>query len=346
MDATDVMNFLTAQGLAPAGAAPGITVLSGGVSADIVRIDLPGSSLCIKRALPELKVAARWTADIRRSNHEVEWLRVAARIVPTHVPEVLAADQQSGTFAMPWLDPVRYPVWKSQLLAGEVSSRTASEVGRIIGAVHAATANDTSLAVQFEHDEDFAALRLDPYLTATADRSPLIRAPLLALRDRTARTRRALVHGDVSPKNILVGAAGPILLDAECAWFGDTAFDAAFCLNHLLLKGLVVPGRVRELQEAFLGFCAAYADQATFEPWADLEARISSLLPALMLARVDGVSPVEYLLNDPAARQCVRDFATPRVQTSPLSLATLVTEWSSHLTARPNKSQTMEVDRR
>ena len=39
----------------------------------------------------------------------------------------------------------------------------------------------------------------------------------------TAATKRVLVHGDFSPKNLLAGAGGPVILDAECAWYGDPA---------------------------------------------------------------------------------------------------------------------------
>ena len=106
------------------------------------------------------------------------------------------------------------------------------------------------------------------------------------------------MHGDVSPKNILVGPKGPVLLDAECAWYGDPAFDIAFCLNHLLLKRLPRPERARELRVAFLAFVDAYFGAVSFEPRDGLEARAAQLLPALFLARVDGKSPVEYLTQE------------------------------------------------
>ncbi len=54
----------------------------------------------------------------------------------------------------------------------------------------------------------------------------------------TLAAKIALVHGDVSPKKVPAGPRGPVFLDAECAWYGDPAFDLAFCLNHLLLKCL------------------------------------------------------------------------------------------------------------
>jgi aminoglycoside phosphotransferase (APT) family kinase protein len=134
----------------------------------------------------------------------------------------------------------------------------------------------------------------------------------------TQRNKRALVHGDISPKNILCGPDGPVFLDAECAWWGDPAFDLAFCLNHLLLKCLWVPASRASFLQSFHGLAAAYLSLVAWEPAAALEARAAHLLPALLLARVDGKSPVEYItsavergkvravayrfLNDPADR--------------------------------------------
>src|SRR4029434_2595539 len=111
------------------------------------------------------------------------------------------------------------------------------------------------------------------------------RAPVLnALAERTARTRLALVHGDVSPKNILVGPSGPVLLDAECAWYGDPAFDLAFCLNHLLLKCLVQPSRRKFLFASFEAMQAGYIQRVDWESKSSLEERAAHLLPALLLA--------------------------------------------------------------
>ena len=98
-----------------------------------------------------------------------------------------------------------------------------------------------AVAAEFPTDAIFHAIRLEPYLLATARAHPDLAPQLEGLVATTQANKRALVHGDVSPKNILVGPAGPVFLDAECAWWGDPAFDLAFCLNHLLLKCLWTP---------------------------------------------------------------------------------------------------------
>jgi Ser/Thr protein kinase RdoA (MazF antagonist) len=135
-----------------------------------------------------------------------------------------------------------------------------------------------------------------------------------------------LVHGDVSPKNILPGPAGPVLLDAECAWFGDPAFDLAFCLNHFLLKTAYLPARGRQLLESFGAFLAAYWPHVRWEPVADLEHRVATLLPGLTLARIDGKSPVEYL-GEPQ-RLAVRDAAIALLRDPPSTLSQLADRWA------------------
>ena len=114
----------------------------------------------------------------------------------------------------------------------------------------------------------------------------------------------ALVHGDVSPKNILVRDAGPVFLDAECAWWGDPAFDLAFCLNHMFLKSVWVPHAREGFLRCYDALSSAYLAGVAWEARAELEERAATLLPGLLLGRVDGKSPVEYL--DEAGRSLVR----------------------------------------
>jgi len=171
----------------------------------------------------------------------------------------------------------------------------AAAVGRQLGRIHAGTADDPAIAARFDSEAIFRPIRLEPYLLATAERHPDRADALRRLVEATLADRRALVHGDVSPKNILVGPQGPVFLDAECAWFGDPAFDIAFCANHMLLKCLWVPEAVDGFLACFDALVADYLDQVAWEPVADLDARAARLLPGLFLARVDGKSPVEYL---------------------------------------------------
>jgi len=305
--------FLVRQGLASEATAVRATPLAGGVSSDIWRIDLPGRSLCVKRALPQLRVGAEWFAPVSRNRYEWEWLRLAFGIAPDAVPQPVAHDPELGLFAMAFLPPQQYPLWKRQLLDGRVSMDTAGQVGTLLATLQNATAGRADLARLFDSVENFHALRLDPYLLATGARHPDLAPALRALVERTAAGRITLVHGDVSPKNILVGPHGPVLLDAECAWYGDPAFDLAFCLNHLLLKAVWLPQHLEAFMRAFDALAEHYLQAVRFEPRAGLEARAAALLPGLALARIDGKSPVEYLVGQPALQELVRGVAKPLI---------------------------------
>ena len=300
-----------------------LTPLAGGVSSDIYRADLPSGVVCVKRALPQLKVSASWRVPVDRNRFEVEWMRVAGGVVPGAVPDLLGQDIEAGAFAMAWLPPERYPVWKALLAEGAATLAQAAAVGDVLGRIHAATADRRDIADRFQTGALFHALRLDPYLLAAAAAHPDLAARLTALVAVTAQTKRVLVHGDFSPKNILIGAEGPVILDAECAWYGDPAFDLAFVLNHLLLKGAWRAQWRADYRAMSDALVAAYRARATFEPWPSLEARTAALLPGLMLARIDGKSPVEYL-TDAGTRDAVRRFARSRLAEPVATLPELV----------------------
>jgi aminoglycoside phosphotransferase (APT) family kinase protein len=330
----ELASFLLRQGLARDPGEATATPLAGGVSSDIWRVDLPGRSLCVKRALPQLRVAATWFAPVSRNRLEWEWLQLAATIAPDAVPQPIAHDPELGLFAMEFLPPDDHPLWKRQLLDGHVDVATAARVGEVLALLHNAMAHRPELARRFDSGETFHAIRLEPYLLATGERHPDLAAALQALVQRTAAGRITVVHGDVSPKNILVGPHGPVLLDAECAWYGDPAFDLAFCLNHLLLKAVLLPGHASALLQSFDALARSYLQAVHFEPAAALEARTAALLPALALARIDGKSPVEYLVDRPDLQALVRATAKPLIARPLATVAGVAERWTRAVAPR------------
>jgi aminoglycoside phosphotransferase (APT) family kinase protein len=301
--------------------------LTGGVSSDIWRVDLPGASICVKRALPRLRVAQVWEAPIERNRYERQWMQAAGHAVHGAAPRVLAWDDAAGLFAMEYLE---HPVWKNLLREGRAHPAFAAKVGTSLAAIHAATAHKPEVASAFPTDAIFYAIRLEPYLVATAAKHPDLAATLQRLAQRTAASKHCLVHGDVSPKNILVAGHGPVFLDAECAWYGDPAFDVAFCLNHMLLKSIWVPKARAGFMQCFLALSKAYLRAVTWEPAAALEERAATLLPGLLLGRVDGKSPVEYL--DEAGQALVRGAARKLLVKGERTLLGLHNAWQESST--------------
>ena len=149
-----------------------------------------------------------------------------------------------------------------------------------------------------------------------------------ALADGIAAARIALMHGDVSPKNILCGPNGPVFLDAETACYGDPAFDLAFCLNHLLLKCVWHPQWTDAYLRSFTALKNAYLDAVDWEARRAIDARTARLLPALLLARIDGKSPVEYLTAE-RKRNFVRRAAKTLLASDPATLDFVATHWAN-----------------
>jgi aminoglycoside phosphotransferase (APT) family kinase protein len=272
--------------------------LTGGVSSDIWRVDLPSGSVCVKRALSKLRVAANWEAPVERNRFEARWMHHANAAAPGSAPLLIGVDETAGALAMQFLPAKRYPLWKTLLRDGDADPAFAAQVAQVLSSIHATTAADPTVASAFPTDAIFYDIRLEPYLVATAHAHPDLAQRLHDLVAATRVNKRALVHGDVSPKNILRGPNGPVFLDAECAWWGDPAFDLAFCLNHLLLKCLWTPSATPGFLACFDAMADAYCAHVNWEEPGALEARAAHLLPGLFLARVDGKSPVEYITTE------------------------------------------------
>ncbi len=304
-----------------------VAPMTGGISCDVFRVDLPTGPICMKRPLPKLKARKDWYAPVERSEYEVAWIEEVAKILPGAVPQILGEDRDTGLFAMDYLPPEIYPVWKHQLRDGVIDTRVAEQLGDMIGQIHSATADRQDLAERFaEAARFFHALRIDAYFLDTGREHPDCQDRIEALANRTEATHLTLVHGDFSPKNILAGPDGPVLLDAETGHNGDPAFDLAFCLNHLLLKCIWRPIWTDQYLACFSSLSGAYLARVNWEPVEDIEARIASLLPVMLLARIDGKSPVEYITKD-VERDFVRGFAKPLIHAPPATLSEVSVLW-------------------
>ena len=302
-----------------------LTPLSGGVSSDIYLVDDGPRRFVVKRALAKLRVRDDWFADLGRNRVERDYLAYARKIVPGAVPGVIHADPAKDWFAMEYLGGDLLN-WKTELLAGRADPAAARLAGETLGRLHAASWGDPAAQATFDTLPNFTDLRIEPYLLSTADRVPAVAQILREEAARLAATRIALVHGDYSPKNLLVGPGRVVVLDAETAWYGDPAFDTGFLLNHLFLKALhrapegdALLALVGEAWRAYAAALGRHAD-------AGIEARTVRLVLSLMIARVHGKSPVEYL-TDPGKRRGLSDFACRHLARPPETVAGLAAAW-------------------
>jgi hypothetical protein len=303
--------------------------LSGGVSSDIWRVDTTDASYCAKRALPRLKVKALWEAPTARNAEEVRWLRTVRPWVGEKAAEVIAADEQRGIAVLAWYDPRRWRNWKAELLSGRVNVETAAQLGHLLGTIARRAAEQPSLARSFDNRTLFDALRTDPFFRYLLPRYPAVAELIGELEQRGA----TLIHGDFSPKNILVGDRGDVrVLDAECATWGMAGFDPGYLLAHLLLK-LEHTGN-RALLSAAKAFWGCYqietglARNARTHPLLkeqDLDRQAYLTVAGMLLARVDGKSPVDYLTD--AQQRSVRARALALLSQPPLATTALLDDW-------------------
>ena len=271
--------------------------LGGGVSNTVLLVESSSARFVIKQSLAKLRVKEDWFADRTRIHREAAAMRaLAPHLPPRTVPAVLFEDRENCLYAME-AAPADATDWKLSLLRGDVRVRTAETAATILAAQISATARQPWWQREFGDQTCFDQLRLDPYYRFTAARYPdLVEFFARSIQSSTVNAC-ALTHGDFSPKNLLEFNGSVMVIDFEVVHYGDPSFDAAFLLNHLLLKSIHRPERKSLYAESAAAFWHTLKARlpAGFE-W--FEQSTIQHLGCLHLARVDGKSPAEYLTRE------------------------------------------------
>lgn len=295
---SELLDYLRSEGWIEPTETPAIAVLQGGVSNKTVLVERANSDAWVlKQALPKLRVQVEWFSPVERVHREALGLRWLERIAPpgTTTPLVFE-DFQHHLIAMQAV-PQPHENWKQILLRGEVEPDHVEQFATLLGTIHREGARRRNeLEPVFGDRGFFESLRLEPYFGFTASQVPATRDFLLALIDETRAHVETLVHGDYSPKNILVHDGRLILLDHEVIHFGDPTFDLGFSLTHFLSKAHHLPARRSDFAAATNQYWDRYRMIVANEAWiADLEGRVVRKTLGCLLARVRGRSPLEYL---------------------------------------------------
>jgi aminoglycoside phosphotransferase (APT) family kinase protein len=298
IDAGSATRWLRSRGLLTGESTPLVRPLAGGVSNVVLAVDADGRRLVIKQALGRLRVEAEWLAMRERALIEARALTHARAIVGDAVPRVIDVDEDSCAIVLERA-PDGWADWKPALLRGEADPAVAAAAGRVIGAVHAATRGDAVTEAAFGDWRPFRELRLDPFHRHVAAVHPELAPVLEGLIERMSGRRIALVHGDCSPKNLLVGPGPVWLIDWEVAHYGDPTFDVAFMVCHLVLKTVHRPGCREPLGRCIRAFLTAHGDVAGTDIL-DADEWLMRQVAGLLLARVDGKSPAGYLSSTEA----------------------------------------------
>jgi 5-methylthioribose kinase len=273
-----------------------ISALGGGVSNTVLLAEAGGRQWVLKQSLGKLRVKEDWFADRERIHRECAAMILLRPHLPEGaVPAVIFHDTDNYIYAMEAASDARD--WKSLLLGGSVETEVATAAGRILAAQIRASWESAVWEEQFGDQNYFDQLRLDPYYRFTARRHPDLAAAFEACVESCGMIRQSLVHGDFSPKNLLVKGTRVTLIDFEVIHYGNPAFDAAFLLNHLLLKSV----HQREFRQRYAACAMAFWKEIELGYPGDIEKMRESTMMhwgCLFLARVDGKSPAEYLSGE------------------------------------------------
>ena len=311
-----------------------IRVLSGGVSNRTVLVGRKNrQDWVIKQALAKLRTPVDWFSSPERIHREAEGMRWLIDLAPPgSVPALVFEDRRHHLLAMEAV-PQPHRNWKRLLLKGELRDDHIQQFGYLLAAIHRnAYQIQDEIQVAFADRSFFDSLRLEPYYQFTAERISEAKIFLSELIRECQATRISLVHGDYSPKNILIWEGRLVLLDHEAIHFGEPAFDVGFSMTHLLSKANHVAQAHGEFEQAALLYWETYADGMKDVAWLKgLELRAVRHTIGCLLARVDGRSPLEYLSPQEQRRQ--RSAALSLMQNPPDSMPELVHLLTSGLAA-------------
>ncbi len=328
-NADDLAAYLRLKGYVAPGEQLAFKPLSGGVSnRTILLTRAGGDQWVIKQALDKLRVQVAWYSDPARIHQEALALRWLPKVTPEGTtPALIFEDEAAHILAMEAI-PLPHANWKNLLLAGEAHGDHIAQFARILGVLHRQSTQQQSFFRDVFHERAFfESLRLEPYYRYTAQQHPSAQKFYDALISDTRAVQAALVHGDYSPKNILVYAGRLILLDHEVIHFGDPAFDSGFAMTHLLSKAHHLEPYRQTFVKAAITFWRIYWEQVSDLEWAgQLEARAVRHALGCLLARVDGRSPLEYLT--PSQRERQRQVVLHQMQHPPVSVNELVEQFT------------------
>ncbi len=282
-----------------------VELLGWGVSNVVLRIEAGEQLFVLKQSRPQLRTRDAWFSDLDRVYREQEVMEYLEPKLPAGtVPRVLFSDRDNFVFAMAHA-PLESRVWKESLLAGDVDLALGERTGAILGRMHTVTGQDRSLVQRWGDRRVFVQLRVDPFYRCIQQRRPEVADAVEPLIEQMRTAQVALCHGDYSPKNILAHPAGFTLVDYETAHLGDPSMDLGFFLSHLLLKSVKCSVERQRYFELTRAFWRGYHNEATLPQLAERIEEGIAHCGVCLLARIDGVSPVDYLPEEPK-RETVR----------------------------------------
>jgi 5-methylthioribose kinase len=308
MDVNDhdlLKGYLKHNGLAVDESSIWIEPLPGGVSCTVLKIVTDKGRFVLKQALQKLNVKQEWLSDIDRTNVEKRALGFLPSLIPGTTPRLVFDDEPNFVFLMECA-PDSSLTWKQMLMAGHCNPVVAEKIGRILGDLHQHSHHNEEAKQLFAEKKYFVQLRIDAFFGFLCHTHPDLQPLIQRHINECLSIETSLVTGDYSPKNILVDGLQVIPIDFEVIHYGDSSFDLGFLSTHLMLKSIYFSERAEDYYEMLRKVLEGYFSVLRFMERSALEQRAVQQLALIMLARVDGKSPVEYITSD-TDKQLIRE---------------------------------------
>lgn len=264
-----------------------VETLAGGVSSATILVRVPGREpVVVKQALARLAVEEEWFADPSRAVAEGHALAYLHALTPAYVPQPIAVFEDPPTAVLP-LAPQPSTDWRARLLHKPRTSdvEIAATLRSIADCWHRASIDDL-VGTDLDDLTRVTSLRVDPFYRALAATWPHFADPILACAEQLLEERTSIVHGDFTPKNVLIHSEGIWVIDTEVCHIGNPLLDTASMATHLLLKSVryrtTHAQTMEEIRRAFL-------------PASQHSPSLARHVGVILGVRAVGRSPVHYL---------------------------------------------------
>ena len=274
-----------------------IRKLEGGVSSDVYKVQTNSKTYCIKRSLPKLRVMKEWFADTKRLRYEYLWLKHCKKIIPNSIPNIYQFSAKQDFLILEYLSEKNYTTLKLKLLKKDIDINVINKISKNLSKIHKESTGKFVKKKFINNSKNFYDLRLDAYFNEVGRVYPDLKKIIKNIIKNYEKYSSTLVHGDFSPKNILIFNKNIKYIDAETCNFGDPAFDVVYFCNHLLLKSIHIPDKKNKFIQSYENFFKTYLKSIKLSQRKNFIDRCIAMVPIMLLARIDGKSPVEYIIK-------------------------------------------------
>ena len=245
--------------------------LGSGMKNIVYLVDSENMRLTVKQAHPKVQIKERWWVDRKRIFQERACIDIMANLVPPDViPETLLEDRTN--FILVTSGPPKDAVsWDDELSTGRIDLQIAAQCGELLATVHNQTHNVRQVKTLFKETKAFEQLRVEPLYKQVASHYPDLKKLIDSQAKDLLKGGRALVLGDLRPRNVWLNAGQLYLVDFATAHYGSPSFDLAFYAADLCLKAMFNSPQKAAFLEAINVFWTSYFRIAEYAKTAEVE---------------------------------------------------------------------------